>query len=224
VRQCVLEDGDERPAETLTGLTVISTKCYVGPLRKSGRDLSGLDRAQLIARLDEALPTLWYKDYLTMPGSTNGLVTVTIGDESRESAFCRYLFDHASSVSSSSEADRVASVWGTSRKTNARTRDRARMKGFPIGKLSSTPDDRGHFFAHTMGGRLDINVFPQSARVNRGGLWRQMENYCARNPGTFCFIRPIYEDATWRPAKLEYGVIKVEGGKRLAFWGHVFEN
>jgi DNA/RNA non-specific endonuclease len=160
-----------------------------------------------------------------MPGSTTMLVTVTFGDESGKTPFCRYLFDHASSVPSGTEAnaDRVAAVWGTSRKTDARTRDRARMNGFPMSNPSKS-DDRGHFFAHTMGGGLDINLFPQSARVNRGGLWRQMENYCARNPGTFCFIRPIYADATWRPAQLEYGIIKVEDGKQPKFWGHVFEN
>jgi hypothetical protein len=189
------------------------------------RKLAGIDRTALVARLDETLPRFWEQDYLAMPGSTTGLVTITFGDESLKTAFCRYLFDHASSVSSSAKttADRVAVVWGTSREIDARTRDRARMKGFLKGDWSKH-DDRGHFFAHTMGGGLDINLFPQSVRVNRGGLWRQMENYCARNPGTFCFIRPLYADTTWRPAQLEYGIIKVAEGKEAEFWGHVFEN
>jgi hypothetical protein len=80
------------------------------------------------------------------------------------------------------------------------------------------------FFAHTMGGGLDINLFPQAARVNRGGLWRQMENYCARKPGTFCFVRPIYADTSWRPAQIEYGIIKVEAGRPPHLWRHLFEN
>lgn len=68
--------------------------------------------------------------------------------------------------------------------------------------------DRGHFFAHTIGGRLDINLFPQNIPVNRWGKWRQLESYCSRNPGTFCFIRPLYSDKSWIPAELEYGILK----------------
>ncbi len=99
------------------------------------------------------------------------------------------------------------------------------MKGFLKGGLTDRPGyDRGHLFAHTMGGGLDINLFPQAARVNRGGLWRHMERYCARNPGTFCFIRPIYTDESWRPSRLEYGIFKLEDGRPPEFWEHVFEN
>ncbi len=98
------------------------------------------------------------------------------------------------------------------------------MKGFLQGKWAGDQDDRGHFFAHTMGGGLDINLFPQAIRVNRGGLWRQMENYCSRNPGTFCFIRPLYTDRSWRPTSLEYGIFKTETGRAPEFWGNTFAN
>jgi hypothetical protein len=94
------------------------------------------------------------------------------------------------------------------------------MRGFPTSKGY----DRGHFFAHQMGGGLDINLFPQTASVNRRGLWRRMESYCVRNPGTFCFIRPIYADATWRPARLEYGILKREERRPIEFWVHAFDN
>ena len=60
------------------------------------RNLALLGRAALIARLDGALPDLWQEEYLAMPGATPNLLTVTFGDESRASHFCRYLFDHAS--------------------------------------------------------------------------------------------------------------------------------
>ena len=194
------------------------------------RELADADHAMIIAYLDENLPILWRVDYLAMPGASSNLVTISFGDEARVMSFCRYLFDHGSteqtpvqhSVGTTAE-DRVAAVWGTSRKTDGRTRDIARMRGFPKG-TSSAGYDRGHFFAHTMGGGLDINLFPQAARVNRSGLWRRMENYCAANPGTFCFVRPIYADTSWRPAQVEYGVIKMEPEKAPKFWGHTFDN
>jgi hypothetical protein len=192
-------------------------------------DLASIDAAMHITHLDRELPAVWQAAYLAMPGSTENLVTITQDDGSRAGAFCRYLFDHASDSSSvanssagSNAEDRVSAVWGTSRKSDARARDTSRIKGLPKGPRST--DDRGHFFAHTMGGGLDINLFPQSSRVNRGGLWRRMENYCAKNPGTFCFVRPIYADMSWRPAQIEYGIIKAESGLPPQLWLHLFNN
>jgi hypothetical protein len=189
------------------------------------RQLAGADAATLVGRLNDELPALWEADYLGMPGSTDNLVIVTHGDASRTTAFCRYLFDHASEVSNAAHIaeDRVAAVWGTSQNVAADTRDKSRIGGFPKGPRP-TQDDRGHFFAHTMGGGLDINLFPQSSRMNRGGLWRRMENYCARNPGTFSFVRPIYADTSWRPAQIEYGIIKTEIGKPPQLWRRLFDN
>jgi DNA/RNA non-specific endonuclease len=192
-----------------------------------------LNPTAIIAYLDDTLPELWSVDYLAMPGSTQNLVTVTFGDEGRAGHFCRYLFDHASNQyhienkkdrPKFSAEDRVAAVWGTSRRERADTRDKARMKGFLKARWRDRGDDRGHFFAHTMGGGLDINLFPQAARVNRGSVWRQMEQYCSKNPGTFCFIRPFYTDESWRPARLEYGVVKMGQDRAPQFWGYVFEN
>ena len=81
--------------------------------------------------------------------------------------------------------------------------------------------DRGHFIAHGAGGGLDLNLFPQLALLNRGWsrqgrLWRQLERYAARNPGTPLLVRPIYRDDSWRPSVLEFGLIiedtfRVEG-------------
>jgi hypothetical protein len=201
-----------------------------------GRQSASIDdRQSIIDHLDAVLPAIWQEDYLAMPCSSPNILIVTSGDEKRIGAFCRYMFDHASDASNLRAGstpsvryaeDRVVAVWGTSRREAARTRDIARMKGFLKGVWSQrfSDADRGHFFAHTMGGGLDINLFPHARRMNRGGLWRKMEAYCALNPGTFCFVHPIYADASWRPRQLEYGIFKGYSNDRVEFWGHVFEN
>jgi hypothetical protein len=73
--------------------------------------------------------------------------------------------------------------------------------------------DRGHFMSLRQGGPYDINLFPQRADVNQGHRgpgerYRAMERECANTPGTLCFSRPIYDDLTWIPVELEYGVIR----------------
>lgn len=37
-----------------------------------------------------------------------------------------------------------------------------------------------------------------------------MERYCAKHPETFFFSRTIYDDATARPAQLEFGLLTPE--------------
>ena len=74
-----------------------------------------------------------------------------------------------------------------------------------------TATDTGHFIAHSFGGGLDINLFPQKRDVNRGYspegiVYRKMENSVLKTPGTFFFSRPLYDDETWRPFYIEYGV------------------
>jgi hypothetical protein len=71
--------------------------------------------------------------------------------------------------------------------------------------------DRGHFLSHAQGGGLDINLFPQLTRVNQsrsdhGRRYRAMESICVATPGLFCFSRPIYDDDSWVPFELEYGL------------------
>jgi hypothetical protein len=70
--------------------------------------------------------------------------------------------------------------------------------------------NKGHFIAHSMGGPIDVNLFPQIAHINlgrseRGKNFRKMEKYAAGNPGTFVFARPVYGDLTDCPVSLEYG-------------------
>lgn len=111
--------------------------------------------------------------------------------------------------------DRVVAAYGYSRAPEER-RDAARIRGFgKIGDASRGSMDKGHFAAHSMGGALDINVFPQRTEVNRGRsaegrLYRKMERYAAAYPGTFMFSRPIYGDTSWTPHALEYGLLLPE--------------
>lgn len=195
-------------------------------------DCIQLERIEFIAKLDALLPAIWAKQYGESVTSSLNLLTVSFGATDFEQPFCRFMFDHLSASkridveNPEVNEDRVVAVWGTSKPIAIRPRDQSRMRGLLqhvwISRFPKT--DRGHFFAHTMGGGLDINLFPQSAQTNRRGLWRKMENYCAKHPGTFCFVRPIYSDKGWRPLLLEYGIVKMTPDTTYHFWGNVFEN
>jgi len=70
-----------------------------------------------------------------------------------------------------------------------------------------------------------MNLFPQKREINQGRspegkLYRSMENYVYKNPGTFVFSRPIYFSDTWEPFFLEYGVQKSDRD----LWVHLFDN
>jgi hypothetical protein len=95
-------------------------------------------------------------------------------------------------------------------------RDTTRMRGFPDPNVSAQKmfrADKGHFLGHASGGELDINLFPQRRELNRGWSaegkeFRHMERYVAQHPGTVFYHRPIYDDETWVPTLLEYGVLE----------------
>ena len=126
-----------------------------------------------------------------------------------------FLLDAAPTLKHASESgdDRIVALWGRSR-VPQQGRDRARLAGFLPNPLawSRAGLDRWHFVAHAAGGGLDLNLFPQLSALNRGRsrqgrLWRQMENYAARHPGTPLFARPIYGDSSWRPEAVELGLL-----------------
>jgi hypothetical protein len=113
--------------------------------------------------------------------------------------------------------DRVVAVWGRST-TPMRRRDRARLAGFLPNPLfwSGARRDRGHFVAHTAGGGMDLNLFPQAVGLNRGRTehghrWREMERYAARNHGTPLFVRPVYDVGSWTPTELDYAILTGQG-------------
>lgn len=112
-------------------------------------------------------------------------------------------------------------------------RDDSRLRGWSGGDLKPAYGpgwDRGHFIAYSMGGVVDgfeLNVFVQRTNLNRGwrshqrgGLYRRMEKYCAKNMGTFCFSRPVYCDETAKPTFIEFGILKPDG----ELWVEVFDN
>ena len=134
-----------------------------------------------------------------------------------------YLYDFAGESAPNSTADRASRVvvaFGSS-SPSSESRDDSRLKGW----LGRTTDrfgggfDKGHFIAHSIGGRVDrseLNVFQQRRDTNRGWssegkAYVEMEKYCAQNPGTFLFSRPIYGDSSDHPMALEYGVLKANG-------------
>ena len=164
--------------------------------------------------LRRELPYLWLDQYLEMtPRETNILVF--------PHGTFDYLYDDYASLEATgvvepdgvTEARLVAAV-GISRPSQ-RSRDDARLRGWvgPTGRTFGDAWDKGHFIAHSIGGAVDgleANVFLQLRRVNRGG-YRQMERYCAGNPGVLCFARPLYDDPSARPAQVEFGVLKTDG-------------
>lgn len=115
--------------------------------------------------------------------------------------------------------ERVVVAYALSTKQLTR-RDSARIRGFPnvnasVRKAlgaSAFMVDKGHFLGHASGGTLDINLFPQRRELNRGWSeegkrFRKMEKYVADHSGTFFYHRPFYDDDTWVPEILEYGVL-----------------
>jgi hypothetical protein len=129
-------------------------------------------------------------------------------------------------------ADRVMLAYGLSTAPLMK-RDASRIRGFPnvnasvknaLGERAFVAD-KGHLLGHASGGQLDINLFPQRRELNRGWstegkLFRQMETYVADNLGTFFYHRPIYDDNSWIPAQLEYGVLRTDG----TWWVEQFAN
>lgn len=137
-----------------------------------------------------------------------------------------FLYDQASANGSDVE-DRLVAAYGWSI-ANETKKDESRMKGFLGGGIDMPGKgkfDKGHVLAHSMGGGLDINLFPQRPELNRGRseagrVYRRMEKYAATHVGTFVFSRMIYCDHSWVPSSLEYGVLL----KDNKLWVEWFEN
>ncbi len=155
----------------------------------------------------DALVPLWLAAYETATPWDTEVLEVEL-----EAA--TYLFDAAPTLSALDAGDdRVVAAWGHSRPASG-PRDQARQAGFipSPATWSGAGRDRGHLIAHAAGGGLDINLFPQAAGLNRahteqGRAWRAMERYCAEHAGTGLFVRPDYEDPTWVPRSIEYGLL-----------------
>ena len=135
-----------------------------------------------------------------------------------------YVFDHV--------FERVILAYGIS-VPQLMARNKVRMRGFPnvnesvrnaLGEKAFTVD-KGHYLGHASGGELDINLFPHRRSLNRGWSedgrrFRAMERFVAGNPGALFFHRPVYDDETWIPATLEYGVFRPDE----TWWVEYFQN
>jgi hypothetical protein len=136
----------------------------------------------------EALVEEWLAAYRRATPWTTEVLEIAQGE-------LVFLFDAAPSLRRLPDSgdDRTVAVWGRSRAPE-KGRDRARLASFLRGLLSWSRAglDRGHLVAHAAGGGLDLNLFPQASALNRGRsregrVWRRMDDFVARNPGTPLF-------------------------------------
>ncbi|CAN5585288.1 hypothetical protein BH10BAC2_BH10BAC2_11180 [soil metagenome] len=44
----------------------------------------------------------------------------------------------------------------------------------------------------------------------KGKLYQKIENYCYDNPGTFCVLKPVYQDQSVYPILCGYGTLTAE--------------
>lgn len=184
---------------------------------------------KLIALLTEELPHVWCGAYRKMSPRLTNIVRV------RHNSF-EYIYDAYTWLEVTGvvpydphKESRLVAVLGLS-EPGKKARDDYRLRGWvgPTERMYGRRWDKGHFIANSIGGavdRLEINVFVQRRDLNRGWSaegrrYREMERYCVRNPGTFCFSRPIYTDETSRPAFLEYGIFK----PNRELWVECFDN
>lgn len=187
--------------------------------------LTGMAPEEAVAVCMAELPSLWMDDYESWVVDSN-VHRIEIG-----SHFA--LFDFTSEFGPGAEGepeiqeDRIVAMFGRSTAPQE-PRDASRMRGYidQTGLIYGEGYDKGHFIAHSMGGDdLDaINWFPQETRLNRGWseegkLYRSLEAYCARMPGTFFFSRPLYEGMSVWPSILEVGLLR-DGALEI----HRFDN
>ncbi len=135
-----------------------------------------------------------------------------------------YVFDQS--------LERVLLAYGLS-SPQIKARDKNRMRHSPDVNIGArmvmggdtVEYDRGHFLGHAAGGELDINLFPQRRRLNRGcseegKRFTRMERHAATHVGTFVYHRAIYSDDTWIPDRLEYGLLVDDN----VWWVETFSN
>ena len=194
--------------------------------RKLCRAASAGSVWDLIARLRSRCPAQWQRVYAATASHVPNITQVEYGTFD-------YICDSYSSMEALGEVafdqrvrDRVVGVLGISLPMRGRRRG-SMPKGWVEHpeEIDSSGRDKGHFIAHAIGGGLDMNVFSQARDLNRGiseqgKVYRLMERYCYENAGTFCFSRPVYEDASSVPRWLEFGLLREDS----SLWIEVFEN
>jgi hypothetical protein len=137
------------------------------------------------------LPSTWRDLYVAAIARPTNIVRFRSGS-------FEYLYDLYSELEASGEVpydqtveNRVVAVFGTSASADKSLGPRRTRGWLGMGEdLLGANRDKGHFIAHSIGGRFDVNVFSQDRDLNRGWsaqgkLYRQMERYCQEHPGTF---------------------------------------
>ena len=184
------------------------------------RTLAGASYDHIVEVIRAEMPHAWIARYHLMCDGATNVLEVPLQN-------AHYLFDFCTELIETGELprdareDRAVVAYGIAQSPLA-GRDSSRLRGFPG---SDERGDRGHLLAHAAGGGVDINVFHQDAYLNRGWSpqgkrYREMERYCAKNPGTFFFSRLIYADETARPTEIEFGILMSDG----TLWVDVFSN
>jgi hypothetical protein len=185
---------------------------------------------QNISFLSDELPHQWVDLYKRLSPQPANVHRIKIGSY-------EYLYDFSTELVKSERMkieemveDRLVAVHGRTQ-LSRRKREDSILRGFPRGPIEYIESflrasyDRGHFIAHTLGGGLNINIFPQKTDINRGWsgdgkLYRSMEIYCQKNPSTYCFSRPFYAGQSGHPFAIEFGVLRADG----TLWVNVFPN
>lgn len=138
----------------------------------------------------QAVPFLvdaWLTDYGHGPRSCDIVETVQEGYS--------FLFDVT--------CERLVAAWGVSRAVELSSREGYRQRTHPLPHKHGY--DRGHAIAHSLGGRLDINVVPQLRSINRG-RFRVLEMEARRKPGSIYFTYWKYSDHEVEPDQTPHGV------------------
>ena len=193
------------------------------------RESVGLAGEELITYWATQLPYFSRDEYLE--STLRPTEIMRFGNGTFEYVYDHYTaFEHRGEVPYDAwEEDRLVVACGRSA-PEKRRRDDGRLVGW-VGRTNrvfGTAWDKGHYIAHSIGGSVDgveVNVFVQRRDLNRGWsaegkLYRQMEQYCAAHPKTFCFARPIYMDGTARPAWIDFGLLQTDGH----LWAERFDN
>lgn len=179
--------------------------------RKLRIDYRSIDFIRGDADSWEPLINAWAESYSACAGAA-GLNTISL-----DNGFSYLVDDSTSSKEAHMDSFfRVVAAWGESVK-NREERDKSRMSGYP--RPERKEDHRGHLIAHASGGGYDLNLVAMDQGVNLGKPLREMEKYCAANPGTPYFIRMFYDGNSERPSKFEVGVYKSK-----SFWIRQFKN
>lgn len=179
------------------------------------REINAVTPQELFLHFKEERWNAWIDEYLSDSFGYSGEITC----QGFWGGF-QFIIDHTSDwepadyPKSNLPEDRVVAAFGLST-VRADDQNKTIMQSFRKGtnklfERYGAVYNRGHLIAHSMGGPIDVNLFPQLEHVNlgrspEGSKYRKMERYITAHPGTFVFSRPIYGDFSECPFAFEYG-------------------